>query len=93
MIEVHPKMTWGEAKEIYARHDLIIGDWPEPIATVLGGLEAEIAALQAQCEQYAALLIGERGENARLRAENTRLQMAFARIASGSATNATELQP
>lgn len=71
----------------------------------------------AATNEYAALLIAERGENAKLRqdcqalehgqaeamallldaeakierliAETTRLQAAFARLASGSATNAT----
>jgi hypothetical protein len=93
MIEVHDEMPYKDAVAVFERHDLKWDSGDDEIAAVLGGLDAEIAALQAQCEQYAALLIGERGENARLRAENTRLQTAFARIASGSATNATELQP
>jgi hypothetical protein len=93
MIEVHNEMSYKDAVAIFERHGLKWDSYDGEIATVLGGLDAEIAALQAQCEQYAALLIGERGENAKLRAENTRLQMAFARIASGSATNGYAAQP
>jgi hypothetical protein len=85
MIRVHPKMSPIDDMTIRARHGLNLVDGFGEIATVLGGLEAEIAALQATCESYAAELIGVRGENAKLRAENTRLQAAFARIASGAA--------
>jgi hypothetical protein len=68
-VSVHPKMTWAEAKEIYARHGLIIGDWPEPIATVLGGLEAEIAALQEKIEALTSQRAAAYGEIAALRGE------------------------
>jgi hypothetical protein len=51
---------------------------------VIAERDKEIAALQAQCESYAAELIGERSENAKLRAENRHLQYGDVTI-----TNAT----
>jgi hypothetical protein len=92
MIEVHPAMDLGDARLIMERHGLADNIWTvnRQFATVLGGLEAELAARDAAIQEYSALLIAERARVAALTAENTRLQATFARIASGSATNATE---
>jgi regulator of replication initiation timing len=78
MIEVHPKMTERDAEIVTVRHDLYWHSTFEELATVLGGLEAEIAALQTQCESFSAFLLAIRGENAKLRAENKKLRLALA---------------
>lgn len=80
MIEVNDKMSYEDVSSILARHGLECSFGLRTVATVLGGLEAEIAALQAQCESYAASLISVRGENAKLRAENRHLQYGNAKI-------------
>jgi regulator of replication initiation timing len=76
---IAPSMTLGDCDAIHKRHGLRLlksGAWE--IATVLGGLEAEIAALQTQCESFSAFLLAIRGENAKLRAENKKLRLALA---------------
>jgi regulator of replication initiation timing len=64
MLEPHDAMSRKDCRAIYGRHGLTLDDSEHWIATVLGGLEAEIAALQA--------------ENAKLRAENKKLRLALA---------------
>jgi hypothetical protein len=68
MIETHRLMTWDDVRNIYERHGIDIGD-EFTIATVLGGLEAEIAALQVKIEVLTLQRAAAYGEIATLRGE------------------------
>lgn len=78
-IEVATEMTFADCVAIYRRHGLEMTSGAAGIATVLGGLEAEIAAITAERDaitaraheagnEWAELLLAERAEVARLKA-------------------------
>jgi chromosome segregation ATPase len=74
MIEVHPKMDLGDARLVMERHELADAWITRRVATVLGGLEAELAAKDAAIQEYSALLITERVKVAALTADCQELE-------------------
>jgi hypothetical protein len=60
-IETHRSMTWEDARELYARHGVDVDHmWDEfTIATVLGGLEAEILTLRAENKALRYIIAAE----------------------------------